>query len=93
MMEHQLARAQKYKKKRQARNIHAKVKNKPMNDPARSGMGSWPSSGTQLMNIAFDNRFFAKRGFVSMFDIWNDRAEYRRTALVRNRMPGGVEGR
>jgi RNA-directed DNA polymerase len=60
---------------------------------ARAGMGSWPSSGTQLMNIAFDNRFFSKRGLVSMLDIWNDRVDYRRTALVRNRMPGGVGGR
>lgn len=32
MMERMLARAQKYKKKRQARNIHAKIRNKRMDD-------------------------------------------------------------
>lgn len=32
LMEHRLGRAQKYKKKRQARNIHAKIKNKRMDD-------------------------------------------------------------
>ena len=60
---------------------------------ALSGRGAWFNSGTKLVNAAFNLAFFKKYGLVSTLDIWKCNQDYRRTALVRNRMPGGVGGR
>jgi RNA-directed DNA polymerase len=60
---------------------------------ALSGRGAWFNSGTKLVNAAFNLDFFKKYGLISTLDIWKSNNDYRRTALVRNRMPGGVGGR
>ena len=60
---------------------------------ALSGKGPWFNSGTKLVNAAFNLDFFRKYGLVCLTEIWKGNEAYRRTALVRNRMPGGVGGR
>lgn len=60
---------------------------------ASNGRGAWWNSGKSHMNHAFPKKYFDAIGLYSFV---NNMSAYRnglRTAVVRNRMPGGVRGR
>ena len=60
---------------------------------ACNGRGAWWNAGAPHMNRAFPKRFF---DFLGMYSFVDSLSAYRnglRTAVVRNRMPGGVRGR
>ena len=46
-----------------------------------------------MLNSVIINKIIAKLGYISMLDYYLTVCENLRTALVRNRMPGGVGGR
>jgi RNA-directed DNA polymerase len=60
---------------------------------ACNGRGPWWNSGASHMNRVFPKKFFDKLGLVSLLDRLRWLQSAKRTAVVRNRMPGGVGGR
>ncbi len=59
----------------------------------RNGRGPWWNAGAPHMNRAFPKRFFDCLGLFSFVDGLSTYRNGLRTAVVRNRMPGGVRGR
>ena len=55
--------------------------------------GAWWNSGAPHMNEAFPKRFFDNLGLVSLLDQLHQLQCVSRTAVVRNRIAGGVGGR
>lgn len=60
---------------------------------ATNGRGPWWNAGASHMNQAFPKSFFDRLGLVSLLDLYHYLNLTSRTAVVRNRMPGGVGGR
>jgi len=60
---------------------------------AGNGRGAWWNAGAQHMNKAFTKRYFDTLGMYSFVDNMLAYRNGLRTAVVRNRMPGGVRGR
>lgn len=60
---------------------------------ATNGRGPWWNAGASHMNQSYPKSFFDKRGLVSLLDQYHHLNLASRTAVVRNRMPGGVGGR
>ena len=60
---------------------------------AGNGRGPWWNAGAPHMNRAFPKRFFDYLGLFSFVDGLSTYRNGQRTAVVRNRMPGGVRGR
>jgi RNA-directed DNA polymerase len=59
---------------------------------ATNGHGPWWNSGASHMNKCLPKRFFDARGLVSLLSHLRWLQCTTRTAVVRNRMPGGVGG-
>lgn len=60
---------------------------------ATNGRGPWWNSRASHMNQAMPKRYFKRRGLFSLLDQhWKNQCLLR-TAVVRNRTPGGVGGR
>ncbi len=57
-----------------------------------NGRGSWWNAGAPHMNRAFPKRYFDAFGLYSFVDNMSAYRNELRTAVVRNRMPGGVRG-
>lgn len=60
---------------------------------ATNGRGPWWNSGASHMNYAFSKSYFDDLGLVSLLNRHYGLQSTARTAVVRNRMPGGVGGR
>ncbi|MBN2656575.1 MAG: group II intron reverse transcriptase/maturase [Spirochaetales bacterium] len=60
---------------------------------ASNGRGPWWNSGKSHMNFAFPKKYFDSLGLYSFVDSLSAYRNDLRTAVVRNRMPGGVRGR
>jgi RNA-directed DNA polymerase len=60
---------------------------------ATNGRGPWWNSGASHMNHAFPKSYFDSLGLVSLLTRHRSLQSTTRTAVVRNRMPGGVGGR
>lgn len=60
---------------------------------AGNGRGAWWNAGAPHMNYAFPKRYFDNLGMYSFVDNLSAYRNGLRTAVVRNRMPGGVRGR
>lgn len=60
---------------------------------ATNGRGPWWNSGASHMNHAFPKTYFDNLGLVSLLTRHRQLQLTPRTAVVRNRMPGGVGGR
>ena len=60
---------------------------------ATNGRGPWWNAGASHMNQAFPKSFFDRLGLVSLLDQYHHLNLSSRTAVVRNRLPGGVGGR
>jgi RNA-directed DNA polymerase len=60
---------------------------------AGNGRGAWWNAGARHMNKAFPKRLFDSLGLYSFVDNLSAYRNGLRTAVVRNRMPGGVRGR
>jgi RNA-directed DNA polymerase len=60
---------------------------------AKNGRGSWWNAGSPHLHIAFPNAYFNRLGLVSLLKEQRRFQFSSRTAVVRNRMPGGVGGR
>ncbi len=60
---------------------------------AYNGRGAWWNAGQSHMNQAFPKRYFDTLGMYSFVDSLLTYRNGLRTAVVRNRMPGGVGGR
>jgi RNA-directed DNA polymerase len=60
---------------------------------ATNGRGPWWNSGFRSMNYAFPKSYFDRLGLVSLLNRHHALQRTTRTAVVRNRMPGGVGGR
>ena len=60
---------------------------------ATNGRGPWWNAGASHMNQAYPKAFFDQLGLVSLLDRYHHLNLASRTAVVRNRMPGGVGGR
>ena len=60
---------------------------------ALNGRGPWWNAGAQHMNLALPKRYFDRLGLVSLVDYFHQLLCETRTAVVRNRLPGGVGGR
>ncbi|MBD3296271.1 MAG: group II intron reverse transcriptase/maturase [Candidatus Omnitrophica bacterium] len=60
---------------------------------AGNGRGAWWNAGARHMNKAFPKRYFDSLGMYSFLDNLSAYRNGLRTAVVRNRMPGGVRGR
>ncbi|MFV0411124.1 MAG: group II intron reverse transcriptase/maturase, partial [Paracoccus sp. (in: a-proteobacteria)] len=60
---------------------------------ATNGRGPWWNAGASHMNQAYPKVFFDQLGLVSLLDQYHHLNLATRTAVVRNRMPGGVGGR
>ena len=60
---------------------------------AFNGRGAWWNAGQSHMNQAFPKRYFDTLGMYSFVDSLLTYRNGLRTAVVRNRMPGGVGGR
>jgi RNA-directed DNA polymerase len=60
---------------------------------ATNGRGPWWNSGASHMNQAFPKSYFDSLGLVSLLTGHRSLQSPTRTAVVRNRMPGGVGGR
>ena len=58
---------------------------------ACSRKGYWRMA--QVLNSVITNKIIAKLGYISILDYYLIVYENKRTALLRNRMPGGVRGR
>lgn len=59
---------------------------------AGNGRGAWWNAGASHMNKAFPKRYFDVLGLYSFVDSLSAYRNDLRTAVVRNRMPGGVRG-
>lgn len=53
----------------------------------------WFLSDTKYMNYVFNKEYWNRMGFISLEESFNKFSSVLQTALVRNRMPGGVRGR
>ena len=60
---------------------------------ACNGRGAWWNSGKPHMNLAFPKKYFDSLGLYSFVDSLLAYRNDLRTAVVRNRTPGGVRGR
>ncbi len=60
---------------------------------ALNGRGPWWNAGASHMNKVFPKKFFDRLGLVSLLDRLRWLQCTTRTAVVRNRTPGGVGGR
>ena len=60
---------------------------------ASNGRGPWWNAGASHMNQSYPKSFFDKLGLVSLLDQYHYLNLSSRTAVVRNRLPGGVGGR
>ena len=60
---------------------------------ATNGHGPWWNAGASHMNQAYPKSYFDRLGLVSLLDQYHHLTLATRTAVVRNRMPGGVGGR
>lgn len=60
---------------------------------ATNGRGPWWNSGASHLNQALPKKLFDRLGLVSLMDQYHRLERVARTAVVRNRMPGGVRGR
>ena len=60
---------------------------------ATNGRGPWWNAGASHMNQSYPKSFFDKLGLVSLLDQYLHLNLSSRTAVVRNRLPGGVGGR
>jgi len=60
---------------------------------AFNGRGAWWNAGKSHMNLAFPKSYFDALGMYSFVDSLLAYRNGLRTAVVRNRMPGGVGGR
>lgn len=60
---------------------------------ATNGRGPWWNAGASHMNQSYPKTFFDKLGLVSLLDQYHHLNLASRTAVVRNRLPGGVGGR
>lgn len=60
---------------------------------ATNGRGPWWNAGASHMNQSYPKSFFDKLGLVSLLDQYHHLNLTSRTAVVRNRLPGGVGGR
>ncbi len=60
---------------------------------ATNGRGPWWNAGASHMNQSYPKSFFDKLGLVSLLDQYHHLNLSSRTAVVRNRLPGGVGGR
>ena len=59
---------------------------------AYNGRGAWWNSGASHMNAVFPKKYFDNLKLVSLLDEILKFNNLTRTAVVRNRMPGGVRG-
>jgi RNA-directed DNA polymerase len=62
-------------------------------ESAINGRGPWWNSGASHMNEAFKKSYFDRMNLVSLLTELHQLQFTLRTAVVRNRMPGGVRGR
>jgi len=60
---------------------------------ATNGRGPWWNAGASHMNQSYPTSYFDKPGLVSLLDQYHHLNLSSRTAVVRNRLPGGVGGR
>jgi len=60
---------------------------------ATNGRGPWWNAGASHMNHGYPTSYFEQLGLVSLLDRHHHLNLAPRTAVVRNRMPGGVGGR
>ena len=60
---------------------------------AYNGRGPWWNAGASHMNEAFPKTYFDRCGLISLYDQLQRLRRASRTAVVRNRTPGGVGGR
>ena len=60
---------------------------------ANNGRGPWWNAGAHHMNRAFPKTYFDGCGLISLYDQLQRLSRTSRTAVVRNRTPGGVGGR
>ena len=60
---------------------------------AKNGRGSWWNAGSPHLRSAFPNAYFNRLSLVSLLTEQRRSQCCSRTAVVRNRMPGGVGGR
>jgi group II intron reverse transcriptase/maturase len=60
---------------------------------ATNGRGPWWNAGASHLHRALPTSFFDQLGLVSLLDQYHHLNLATRTAVVRNRMPGGVGGR
>jgi retron-type reverse transcriptase len=60
---------------------------------ATNGRGPWWNAGASHMNQSYPKSYFDKLGLVSLLDQYHHLNLSSRTAVVRNRLPGGVGGR
>jgi group II intron reverse transcriptase/maturase len=60
---------------------------------ATNGYGPWWNAGASHMNQSYPKSYFDKLGLVSLLDQYHHLNLSSRTAVVRNRLPGGVGGR
>jgi RNA-directed DNA polymerase len=60
---------------------------------AQNGRGAWWNAGASHMNQALPKKFFDRFGLVSLVDYNHRLFCLTGTAVVRNRLPGGVGGR
>lgn len=60
---------------------------------AQNGRGAWWNAGASHMNQALPKKVFDRLGLVSLVDYYHQLIYSTRTAVVRNRLPGGVGGR
>lgn len=60
---------------------------------ASNGRGPWWNAGASHMNEAFPKTYFDRCGHISLYDQLQRLRRTSRTAVVRNRTPGGVGGR
>ena len=58
-----------------------------------NGRGPWWNSGASHMNQAFPKKYFDRKGLVGLLEYLKQLQCAIGTAVVRNRMPGGVGGR
>jgi len=60
---------------------------------ATNGRGPWWNAGASHMNQSYPKSYFDRLGLVSLLDLYHHLNLSSRTAVVRNRSPGGVGGR
>ena len=60
---------------------------------ARNGRSPWWNAGASHLNQALPKRLFARLGLLSLVNYDHQLKRLTWTAVVRNRMPGGVGGR